>query len=237
MKFSTRLATVGVTALAAVALLAGPAEARGSHSGSHSYSSHTSTSHSYSSGSVGGGGSSTSRGTTGGSTTTRTGGGYTSGSTSKTTVRPPTNVGSNAQRGSTSYTRTAPTRPIPVTRSTTVSGSSFTAPGTSYTYHYHSTSYYAGYHGGYPLFGSSAYWTLWNDPYYMPNYSMFGNPWYHHSYPSGYLVTDGQLIPVHHSHVGLVVTILVIGLVLLVVILVLRRRKQQRAEQSFASRF
>jgi hypothetical protein len=89
-----------------------------------------------------------------------------------------------------------PTTRVSVPASTRASGSSYSNGGHTWTYSqasYH--NYYTTYHGGYPLFGSSAYWTLYDIPYYAPNYLLAGNPWYHHAYPGGYVLQNGEIVP------------------------------------------
>jgi hypothetical protein len=80
-----------------------------------------------------------------------------------------------------------------VSKSTKVTGSTYTVPGHTYTYT-STTHYYTEFNGGYPLYGSLLYWILFNDPYYYPNYFLFGNPWYHHPYPKGFHVVHHRLV-------------------------------------------
>jgi hypothetical protein len=79
---------------------------------------------------------------------------------------------------------------VTVSRTTRVTGSSYSVGGHTYTYR--TTSYYRTFRGGYPAYGSSNYWMLYNDPFYYSNYRLIGNPWYGHQYPVGYNVQGGQ---------------------------------------------
>jgi hypothetical protein len=114
--------------------------------------------------------------------------------------------------------------------------SSYSYQGHSYTYSqasYH--SYYSQYHGGYPVLGSSAYWTLYDSPYYAPNYLLFGNPWYHHAYPDGLILSNGEFVPAAYSQsashssalaivFGVIALVFVLALVAGLVLYYMKRR-------------
>ena len=75
----------------------------------------------------------------------------------------------------------------------------------------------------YPMFGTAAYWQIWNDPFYGPNYANPNNPWFHKQYPEGFQMSGDSFVPIaysspvrHHSGVGtflkVLVAIVVVGL-------------------------
>lgn len=111
-----------------------------------------------------------------------------------------------------------PTSKLSVSSSTRASGKTYSSGGSTWTYSrasYH--SYYTTYHGGYPLYGSTDYWTLYDSPYYAPNYRLVGNPWYGHSYPAGYILSNGEFVPVNSgsSSAGMIVLYVFLGLIAL----------------------
>lgn len=127
-----------------------------------------------------------------------------SGSSAGRNAQAPSNSSGRAMPlTSSSVVRNAPTTRVNVPATARASGSSYSYAGHSYSYSqasYH--NYYTTYHGGYPLMGTVAYWTLFNSPYYAPNYSLFGNPWYHHAYPVGYNLSSGEFVPVAQVSTG-----------------------------------
>ena len=117
-----------------------------------------------------------------------------------------------------------PTTRVSIPPTARASGSSYSYGGTTWNYSrasYH--SYYMTYHGGYPTYGSVEYWSLYNSPWYAPNYALYGNSWYHKPYPLGYVLSSGEFVPVanqapvvhHSSHVLLFV---LIGLAVLLLV-------------------
>lgn len=121
-------------------------------------------------------------------------------------TRPPGGTGTKVVRSTVRNTTQPSAGAITISKGTTAGGRNYHVPGTSTTYHYRVTtyhSYYTTYHGGYlgyyPPLGSSMYWTLWNDPFYYPNYITVGSPWYGHPTPVGYNISNNELIAVHHK--------------------------------------
>ena len=118
-----------------------------------------------------------------------------------------------------------PSSRVSVPSTARASGSSYSSGGHTWNYSqasYH--NYYTTYHGGYPLFGSAAYWTLYDSPYYAPNYLLAGNPWFHHSYPGGYVLQNGEIVPVSsNTSLGssIMSTVMWIGAVIIGVFLIL----------------
>jgi hypothetical protein len=165
-------------------------------------------------------------------TTNRTSSGLHGGTSSRTTSLKAVNTGSLVTSGRTTYVST---RAISVSRSTRVSGSRYSVDGATYTYesasYWHSVSR--------PAYGTRAYWTVYNDPFYYPNYLLPGNPWYGHAYPVGYYVSDGYFMPVSSgASAGLIVGV-VIGVLVLVAIawLVLRLRRRSGRPQPFGASY
>jgi len=145
----------------------------------------------------------------------------TSGSTSGRSVTAPKVTGNKAPA--------ATSGKVTIPKTARASGSSYSDGGHTYTYSRSTyTTYYTTYHGGYPSYGTSLYWTLLNDPFYYPNYGNVFSPWYNHGYPAGYVVTNGEFIPVASSSGSAVGTVFLIILIIaatgLLVWFLLRRR-------------
>jgi hypothetical protein len=86
---------------------------------------------------------------------------------------------------------------VSVPSSARVTNRTYNENGYTYVYNrstYH--DYYVRYHvsGGYPAWGTPLYWQLLNDPFYYPNYVTYGSPWYHHAYPAGFVVQNGDFV-------------------------------------------
>lgn len=151
----------------------------------------------------------------------------------------PTRTGTKVV-ASTVRNTTQPTKgAIRISKDTVAGGKTYKVPGTTKVYHYDRTvyvGYYNRYDGGYPTYGTPLYWTLWNDPFYYPNYVTVGSPWYGHPTPVGYRINDGQLISTQHSGTPWM-TIFICLLVLLAVaagaFYIVRRAAEQRANRPF----
>jgi hypothetical protein len=82
-----------------------------------------------------------------------------------------------------------------------------------------------------------AYWLLFNDPYYYPNYGLIGDPWYGHQYPVGYGVQNGQFVAAHQSSLAWVWVLLIIVLVAAAAVGIFLLVRSRRAAGTFADKF
>lgn len=168
---------------------------------------------------------------------TNSGSGNTSHASDGRSTHAPARTGSNAPKSGATIHAASPkatTGKVTVSKTSRATGSNYTVGGHTYTYR--TVTYYNTFHGGYPLYGTSAYWLLYNDPYYYPNYALLGDPWYGHQYPVGYSVQNGQFVQ-HHSSLAWLWILLIVLLVLAVGTAIIYGVIRHRSNGSYADRF
>jgi hypothetical protein len=154
------------------------------------------------------------------------------------TTRAPARTGTKVVASTVRNTVQPTAGSINISRDTVAGGTSYRVPGTSYTYRYSASTYsgyYSRYAGGYPPVGTPLYWRLWNDPFYYPNYTTIGSPWYGHPTPVGYRLDDGQLIRSSRPFpwVTVLVWLAIIALVVALAVVAVRRALAAKANRPY----
>lgn len=161
-------------------------------------------------------------------------------STTARTTRAPGGTGTRVVKSTVRNTTQPTAGKIAISKNTVAGGKVYTVPGTNYRYSYNRakySQYQNRYNGGYPTAGSRQYFVMINDPFYLPNYSLVGSPWYGHPTPVGYRIHDGQLIAEKKDNgfpwVGFFVCLLVLAAVGAGCVYFVRRSRNKQVDTPY----